>query len=482
MPPWNELVIYEMHIGTFNDQPGGLPGNFDEAILRLDHLVDLGINAIEIMPINEFPGDISLGYNPSHPYAVESAYGSVPAMKRFVDAAHSRSMAIILDVVHNHYGPNDLDLWRFDGWSQGIFGGIYFYQDERAFTPWGDTRPDFGRGEVRQYIRDNAVMWLEEFHVDGFRWDSTLNIRTHNLGDNPEGWSLMQWINNEIDASHPSAINIAEDMQNNAWITKSTGEGGAGFDSQWNAQFVHPIRAAVITPDDNARNMGSVKAAIEQRYNADAFERVIFTESHDEVSNGRRRVPEEIWPGNAGSWYSKKRSTMGAALAMTSPGVPMIFQGQEVLEDGFFADDDPVDWSKEITFSGIRQMYKDMIQLRRNAYNHTRGLRGQSLNVFHVNDNEKMIAFHRWDQGGPGDDVIVVCNFRNQTWQDYRIGLPRNGVWKVRFNSDWNGYSDDFGNFYTPDVASDNISWDGLGYSGVIKIAPYSVVILSQDF
>lgn len=481
MPPWNELVIYEMHVGTFNDVVGGTPGDLDDAIERLDHLEDLGINCIELMPISEFPGDFSWGYNSGHPYSVESIYGGPKALKRFVNEAHARGIAVILDVVHNHYGPNDMDLWRFDGWNQGDFGGIYFYQDERSFTPWGDTRPDFGRGEVRSYIRDNAIMWITDFHMDGFRWDSTLNMRRTDLGDNADGWSLMQWINNEIDAIKPGAFSSAEDMQNNAYITKSTGEGGAGFDGQWNAQFVHPVRGTITGPDDNSRDMWAIKGAVEQRYNSDAFERIIFTESHDEVANGRSRVPEEIFPGNAGSWFSKKRSTLGAALVFTSPGVPMIFQGQEVLEDGFFQDEDPIDWTKEVTFAGIELMYRDLIRLRRNWFNNTRGLRGQSLNFFHTNNDGKVVAFHRWDQGGNGDDVIVVCNFRDQEWNDYRIGLPSSGLWKVRFNSDWNGYSSDFGNLYTPDVTGTNTPYDGMNHSGVIRIAPYSVLILSKD-
>ena len=291
----------------------------------------------------------------------------------------------------------------------------------------------------------------------------------------------MQWINDEIDAIQPWTISIGEDMQNNAWVTRNTQTGGAGFDSQWNAQFVHPIRQAIENGDDNQRDMWSVKGAIEHRYNTDAFERVIFTESHDEVANGRSRVPEEIWPGNAGSWFSQKRSTIGAALVFTAPGVPMIFQGQEFLEDGHFHDNDPLDWTKNETYAGIRQLYEDLIRLRRNSNGQTQGLKGQHLNVFHVNNDDKMLAFHRWDQGGSGDDVIVICNFRNREWQDYRIGFPRPGLWKVRFNSDWEGYSDDFGNFFSPDVQADGVPWDGLDQSGSFRIAPYSVLVLSQD-
>ncbi len=92
-------------------------------------------------------------------------------------AAHAHGIAVLVDVVYNHFGPGDLDLWQFDGWSENGMGGIYFYNDWRAKTPWGDSRPDYGRGEVRQYLRDNALMWLEEYRVDGLRWDSTLYIR-----------------------------------------------------------------------------------------------------------------------------------------------------------------------------------------------------------------------------------------------------------------------------------------------------------------
>ena len=485
MPPWNELVLYELHVGTFEDTPGGPPGSLWSARQRLAYLQDLGVNAIELMPVMEFPADFSWGYNPSHPFAVEVAYGGVQQLQLFVREAHEHGIAVLLDVVYNHFGPSDLDLWRFDGWSQAGYGGIYFYNSIQAQTPWGDTRPDFGRGEVRQYLRDNALWWLEGLRLDGLRLDSTSNIRLGPLGNNPDGWSLMQWINDEVDASQPWKLVIAEDMYDapNDWITKDTGAGGAGFDSQWEALFVHPLRAAVETGDDNARNMWAVHDAIAHTYNADAFERVIYTESHDEVANGRTRVPEAIWPGNAGSYYPKKRSTLAAALVMTSPGIPMLFQGQEILEDGFFADSDPVDWSKLVTFAGIQQMYKDMIALRRNQGGVTAGLLGQHTNVHHVDDTNKLIAFQRWDQGGAGDDVIVVANFANRSWslgEGYEIGFPEAGDWQVRFNSDWSGYDTSFGNHPSPTVIAGGLPYDGLPARGEISIGPYSVLVLSR--
>lgn len=482
-PAWNELVIYELHVGTLQDAPGGPPGTFASAITRLDHLAGLGINAIELLPICEFPGDFSWGYNYSHPYSVENAYGGVEFLRELVDEAHQRGIVVLLDVLYNHWGPNDLDLWRFDGWSQGPWGGVYFYNDAcNGPTPWGDTRPDFGRNEVRQYVRDNVLAWLAEAHVDGLRWDSTSNIRRGNCGDIPAGWSLMQWVNDQVDASEPWKIQIAEDMYDapNDWITKPTSSGGAGFDAQWDALFVHPVRAAVETPDDNARDMWAVRNAVAHYYNGQAFQRVIYTESHDEVANGRQRVPEEIWPGNASSWYSKKRSTLAAALVFTAPGIPMLFQGQEILEDGYFSDTDPVDWNKLTLFPGIRQLYEDLIALRRNLGGLTRGLTGNSLNFHHVNNGDKVVAFHRWHSGGPGDDVVVMANFRNQNWSSYRIGLPRAGVWRVRFNSDWNGYDPSYANWPAVDVTAQAIPYDGMPYSANLSIGAYSALVLSQ--
>lgn len=485
-PPRNELVIYEMHLGTFNDAPGGQPGSLATAIERLAHLAELGVNAVQVMPLAEFPGDFSWGYNPSDIFAVESQYGGVGELKAFVRAAHALGIAVIVDVVYNHLGPNDLTTWQFDGWHVPGKGGIYFYNDWRSVTPWTETgRPDYGRSEVRQYLRDNALYWLEEFHADGLRWDMTVYIRTvhGHEGDGgqwlSDGWSLMQWINAEIDARWPARISIAEDLQDNPWLTRETEAGGAGFDAQWAANFVHPVRRALTAIQDEARSMAEIRHAIVTGYSADAFERVIYTESHDEVSNGRARLPHDIAPDDPGGWFARKRSTLGAVLVFTAPGIPMIFQGQELLEDEWFRDVDPLDWSKKERFAGIFRMYRDLVHMRRNRLRFA-GLQGHGTNVFHCNDTDKVIAFHRWDRGGPGDDVIVVLNFANRSYDDYVIGLPRGGAWQVRFNSDRSGYSPDFGDQPGHHTVGAPGGRDGLDFHGRLGIGPYSALILTQ--
>ena len=481
---WNELVIYELHVGTFNDQEETVDqGEFSSVSARLGHLKKLGINAIQIMPIGEFAGERSWGYNPSHIFSVDGEYGGPLAFKQFVKRAHQAGIAVILDVVYNHLGPSDLDLWQFDGWSENGRGGIYFYNDNRAITPWGETRPDYGRGEVRQYLLDNVMMWLEEYHVDGIRFDCTQFIRTvdgSDAQDLPDGWSLLQWINSEMTQKFPGRISIAEDLQNNRWLTKEVGAGGAGFASQWDAMFVHPIRQAVITPQDEQRSLEAIRDAVLYRYNDDAFDRVVYSESHDEVANGHARVPQEINPNDPKGWYARKRSTLAAAMVFTSPGIPMLFQGQEFLEGGWFRDTVPVDWDQCAEFHGIVRLYRDLIRLRSNREGFTRGLCGQFTQVYHLNDERKLIAFHRWDKGGSADDVVIVANFYHEAQEDYVIGFPAEGAWKLRFNSDWEGYNDDFGNYPSADIIAKEGTYDGLPFHAAVSIGAYSVLIFSQ--
>ena len=487
-PALNEMVIYELHIGTFGKQSTEPePGDLEGAIDRLTYLKELGINAVEVMPLAEFAGGYSWGYNPSNIFAVESDYGTPRTFKEFVDEAHRLGIAVIMDVVYNHFGPSDLDLWQFDGWSENDKGGIYFYNDWRATTPWGETRPDYGRKEVREYIRDNALMWILEYGVDGLRWDMTAFIRNvhgrnnDQVSDLPDGWSLMQWVNKEIREYNSRAITIAEDLQNNPYLTRDPRDGGAGFSTQWAAPFVHAVRAALIGAEDASRDMDSVRNAILHRYYLNAFERVIYTESHDEVSNGKARIAEEVDPGKASSWAAKKKSSLGAVLVFTAPGIPMIFQGQEFLEDDWFHDQDPIDWSKKDRFAGILQLYKDLISLRLNLGGRTKGLTGQEVDVYHVNHDNKIIAWHRWESGGPCDSVVVVANFSSYPYEDYLIELPATGAWIVRFNSDSRDYDRDFGDFGKNSVQAKVVEKNGLPAQAIISVAPYSALILSQE-
>lgn len=486
MPGWDDLVIYEMHIGTFTGD-ADRRGTFDGARRRLPYLQKLGVSAVQVMPPFEFAGDVSWGYNPAHLFAIESSYGGPDAFKRFIRDAHAHGIAVIVDVVYNHLGPSDLDLWRFDGWGEGDGGGIYVYNDGRAATPWGATRPDYGRGEVRTFLRDSALTWLEEFRCDGLRFDATLYIRTVD-GDPsnpasalPDGWSFMAWINDEIHARQPWKITIAEDLQREPALVMPTADGGAGFGAQWDAGFVHRVRPALIAPDDAQRDVAAVADAIVDTSAGAPLTRVIYTESHDEVANGQTRVPEAIAPGEASGWWAKKRSTLGSALVLTAPGIPMLFQGQELLEDRWFDDTVALDWDKASTNRGILRLHRDLIALRRARDGATRGLRGANVAILRADNEAKLLAFHRWADGGPHDDTVVVANFADRAITDLRLGLPAPGRWSVRFNSDATAYDLEFGGHDVFDLDADGEPMDGCAQSGLVSLSPYGVVIYARE-
>ena len=551
MPSWNDVVLYQMHLATFPDKKPAEEKQLEDAIADLWYLQKLGVNAIQLLPTAEFPGDVSCGYNPSNIYAVESHYGGPAAMKRFIDAAHSRGIAVLLDIVINHISPSgDKSLWQFTDWNEqfvvkenvgdhyedriGEGGGIYFFNNWRAYTPWGSrNRPDYGRKEVRDFLRDNIMMWLLEYRIDGFRFDSVVNIRNVYGNNNdpsndvPYGWRLLQEINNSINNEGRNVITIAEDLQGNEWITKDTDSGGAGFGSQWDSTFFHVARHTLETARDEDRDMRQIRNILYGRYNGDAFRRVVSYQTHDMAAamNNSHRLFEVIGAGHSDtSWFAKKRAVLGSALVFTAPGIPMLLQGDEILEWRQFGDQRTahgVDWTrfcnnpmncrdcmkslgkcmtstdqfcgKNIScsdcpdlparctpqgpFSGIAAFHRDLIDLRLRR-DETLGLRGQHINVFHVNNDTKVIAYHRWhDDGG---DTVVLLNFADRSYADYKIGLPREGRWKVRLNSDYSGYESSFGNHPCDDSWAESGGWDGLGYHAGFGLGPYSAIILSR--
>jgi 1,4-alpha-glucan branching enzyme len=159
----------------------------------------------------------------------------------------------------------------------------------------------------------------------------------------------------------------------------------------------------------------------------------------------------------------------------------MLFQGQELIEGTWFSDDEPLDWGKRHRHAGLLQLHRDLIRLRRNVDDVTRGLRGRHVAVHHLNEPGRVLGYHRWESGGPRDDVIVIASFSAEEQGEYRLGVPRAGRWRVRFNSDWGGYDPEFETVPAFDTDSTPDPRDGMSQSIAVGLGPYSVVILSQD-
>lgn len=477
-PPKNQQIIYELHIGTFHRPDAATPGTFDTAIEKLDYLRDLGVNMIELMPITSMAYSNGWGYAPNYIYSVESMLGGRHGLMKFVKAAHERGIGVILDVVYNHF-YGDSDLWQYDGWSENGRGGIYFYNDARGDTPWGG-RPDYGRPEVRQFILDNIAMWLTEYHMDGLRVDSTIYMRNTEGRDNDpdhdiaDAWYLLQDIVELTHKINPQATIIAEDCANSAFLTKPRTESGCAFDAQWELGFPHALRDALGLTPAITPTLSGVRYELERNYNGNAFEKIVFSDSHDTAANGSVRLNDAVTPENPTSLAARQKSLLATAVSLTAPGIPMLLQGAEFLQDGAFNDWQALEWRHVDTHAGFVQAHQHLIDLRLNLHQNTRGLSGQHTAVFHQDDNNHVIGYHRWDEGGAGDDTLVIANFSNTPFHEYRLALPLSGAWTTRFNSSWKGYGHDF-----PELSTTSITTDDSGNT-TIELAPYSVLVLSQ--
>ena len=482
--PLNTLMIYEMEIGTFTWVPGGTSGTFQSALARLPEISSLGFNAVEVLPVVENPPHNNIGYDTSDQMAVENEnYGGPDNFKAFVDACHSAGLAVILDIVHNHWGPWDLTTDVFDGWSSSEYpGGIYFYDSADWNSPFG-PRPNYSSTNVVQYISDSLTMWMQEYRIDGFRWDSVSNIYNTNSGTGtylPDGWTLLQNSNIQTITGNPAFVNIAEDLTGNAAVTAPIAQAGAGFASQWNGNFVSPMRTQLTQTSDSAVDMQAIASSIGQAFNGVFTQNLNYTESHNEVTDGGQRLTTLIDPSAPTSWLALKKSTLGAAILFTSPGVPMIFQGQEFVENEPLATNMPLQWNLATQFASIRKLWATLAEDRKNASGHTPNLAGDGLNIYQVDNTNKFIAYERFDSQTPGT-VVVVANFTGNAETNVRVGFPASGTWTTRFNSDSKTYSTTFSGTGSPAVDANHGAYSGMPYSGALTIGPYSLMILSQQ-
>ncbi|HEX8678979.1 MAG TPA: malto-oligosyltrehalose trehalohydrolase [Chthoniobacterales bacterium] len=321
-PPYAELVIYELHVGTFTPE-----GTFRSAISKLDELVELGVNAIEIMPVADFPGGRNWGYDGVAIYAPSRAYGHPNDLRALVDAAHARHLAVLLDVVYNHMGP--------DGNYLGVYHSGYFNPDHQ--TPWG-AGLHFEERAVRDFFAENAPYWMREFHIDGFRLDAT-----HAIEDSSERHILAEI----ADRVHLlGGFVVAEDDRNEPDLLRATGEGGLSFDGVWSDDFHHVVRVMLTqqregyyenfhgTPDELTETLehGWLYRGQRKRVNGTTRggesidfppERFVYCISHhDQVGN--RAFGERL-----GHIIDPAAYRAACALVCLVPYTPMLFMGQE---------------------------------------------------------------------------------------------------------------------------------------------------------
>jgi 1,4-alpha-glucan branching enzyme len=386
-----------------------------------------------------------------------------------VDALHQQGIAVLLDIVWNHFSYTDNFLWNYDGTQ------IYF--DNPAIgTPWGD-QADFDRADVRDYFANSGLYWLEDFKIDGFRMDATSYMNIY--PQNASGWSLMQRLNDEMDNRWIDKIAIAEQLPDNSWITRPASLGGAGFDSQYHDQFTDRLRDEIFDAAFGNPEMWKIRNILNGSGDYLQGRHVVnYFELHDEAwpSSGGQRIVKTIDPTVPhDDMWAKGRVKLAQGVVLTAPGIPAILMGTEWLEDTDFGTDsgNRIDWSKKTTYAEIFQYFQDLISLRRQ----NSALRADAGHqVFHLNESANVIAWQRWSSAG---DVLVLCaNFSNTDYTDYRIGLPQPGDWLEVLNSQADEY-DGSGLTNPGEITAEAFPYNGFDQSAVFLVPKMGFMVLS---
>jgi maltooligosyltrehalose trehalohydrolase len=334
--PLAQMAIYELHVGTFTPE-----GTFEAVIPRLSELKELGVNAIEIMPVAQFPGERNWGYDGVFPYAVQHSYGGVEGLKKLVDACHREGLSVVLDVVYNHLGPEGNYLW-----------GLGTYFTDKYKTPWGSAvnYDSAHSGGVREYFVQNVLYWLEYFHVDALRLDAIHAIydfgAKHILQEMAEATKAFS------QQQGREYYLIAESDLNDTRVIRSPELGGYGMDAQWNDDF-HHVMHVLLTGEkqgyyedyDGIHQLAKAYRESfvytweysphrQRHYGSKAIDHppsqfVVFVQNHDQVGNRMK-----------GDRYSHLLSfeaqKLAAAATLLSPSIPMLFMGEEYGETAPF--------------------------------------------------------------------------------------------------------------------------------------------------
>jgi maltooligosyltrehalose trehalohydrolase len=454
--PFADYVVYELHVGTFTDE-----GTFDAIIPHLDGLKELGITAIELLPIAQFPGTRNWGYDGVHIGAAQNSYGGPRALKRLVDACHTRGLAIVLDVVYNHLGPEGNYLAEF---------APYF--TDRYRTPWGlalnfdGARSD----EVRWFFLHNALQWIDEFRFDALRVDAVHAIVDHSA--EPFLQDLTTVVRKRAEELGRHIYTIAESNLNDPRVITPKENLGLGFDSQWSDDYHHALHA-LLTGERAGYYIGYEKASDLARVmktgylytgqhstyhgrkhglkpeTTDGTKFMVFAQNHDQVGNRMRGE-------RFSTLVSPARLRLAAAAIILSPFIPLLFMGEEYGEKAPFQyftshfdtdlieavrkgrreefeefvwegdAPDPHDtetfnrskltWQEDAT---LRQLYQELLRLRRE----TPALRNFDLDALeaHADDARRVVVVRR-------GDTLIAFNFSEEV---QTVDLPFRAKWRA---------------------------------------------------
>ena len=448
LPDNHELVIYEMHVADFSggeDDPYKR-GKYEDAIAKLDYLRELGINAIELMPVNEYPGDYSWGYKVRHFFATESSYGSTEDLKRFIDECHGRGIRVFIDGIYNHTDEEcplmliDRNYWYYE----------YRHYPEDPANYWG---PEFNYDNYDEkldvkpawkYVGDVVRYWVQEYHIDGIRFDAVRQLANYEFMD----WLAKQ---SKKNAAPKPFYNIAEHIPDTSTVVSPEGP----LDACWHESFRYFIIPHICGETVELEKLKEVLDPRRQGYGA-ATNVINYLATHD-----REHLMRELGERGIFDEAAFGRAKLGAVLLMTAMGVPMLWMGEEFGEHN--RKSETVTQPKKIAWPLLErdlnrdlfEYYKKLIALRKQ----NPALSSDNIEFFHENPEAKLLAYSRWHE--EGSRVVVVANFSDNFLSGYQVpNFPGAGTWH-----EWIGD-------YDVEAGKDGIVIDIGGYEAKVFVSP----------
>jgi 1,4-alpha-glucan branching enzyme len=442
-PRRSPMSIYEVHLGSWKKKDGNGFLSYEElAIDLVSYVRDLGFTHIELLPVSEHPYDPSWGYQPTGLFAPTSRFGDPHGFARFVDAAHAANIGIILDWVPAHFPTDEFGLANFDGTA------LYEHADPRkGFHPdWNTAIYNFGRTEVQSFLINNALFWLEKYHIDGLRVDAVASMlyldysrksgewipNEHGGNENIEAIAFLRRMNEVCYAAHPGIITIAEESTAFPGVSQPSYSGGLGFGFKWNMGFMHDtLQYMSRDPIHRGHHHNDLTFGLLYAFS----ENFVLPLSHDEVVHGKGSLLSKM---GGDTWAKFAGLRAYYAFMWAYPGKKLLFMGQEFAPWEEWGEAKSLDWHllDYPSHRGVQLLVKELNGFYRSCpAMHGRDCEGEGFQWLIADDHANSVfAWVRW--AGDAAPVVSISNLTPVPRVGYCVPMPRAGRWIERINSD----------------------------------------------
>ncbi len=479
-PRQGPISIYEVHAGSWRRQEDGSYYNWRRLAGELvEYVSGLGYTHIELMPVTEHPYDGSWGYQVTGYYACTSRYGTPHDFMYFIDRCHRAGIGVIIDWVPGHFCKDAHGLGRLNG------RGVY---EKGEHAQWGTYNFNFAKAEVRSFLISNAIFWLENYHVDGLRVDGVSSMlyldygkpqfswqpNIHGGRENLEAIAFLQKLNQAVFQYHPGVLTIAEEATDWPLVTYPPYVQGLGFNYKWNMGWMNDTLRYMQLDFFQRRNHHNL-LTFSLTY---AFsENFVLPLSHDEVVHGKRSLLDKM-PGDYGQKFAGLMALYGFFIC--HPGKKLMFMGGELAQFIEWREDAGLDWL--LLDYEMHRKHQHFVRAFNRLYRRERALweiehDWAGFEWIDVNNNAQSILVFCRRGKQPGDFLIALFNFLPSSYEDFRIGVPRAGIYREIMNSD----HQTFGGLNRTNAArlvAGKVPWHGRAFSLKMRVPPLAVILL----